>query len=215
LRAHEGSAEPAETHTVGSEAWAAAVMRDNADFWSTVGEWRLQSGNTSYDDLILQYGTPYTRFRMTGDISHLSSSFDQILNTIRYNIPLLTTDAIHTDRIYISPHRSGADDQIKAMITGDQSPENSSPYTAVTWENTGNTLTVLVLDHGPEKLAADVYSYASEPKSITIKPWQLINGTYTLTINGINREIIIDERGQPIPVKIEPRELVRLSIEKK
>ncbi len=54
---------------IGSEAWAAAILRDSGDFWEVTEVWRLLTGDTTFDDLLLKNGSPYLKYRLESNIT--------------------------------------------------------------------------------------------------------------------------------------------------
>lgn len=199
----------------GSAAWAAEVLSTHSDFWSVVDQWRLQTGKTDYDSLILKYGTPYTRYRITGESRHLTEGLEPLLETIRYNTPLLTTEVLHTDRVYVSPRNSPGTSHLNAMLTGDGTPDNMSPYPAVSWEDTDVSFTALVAEAGSRELEVHVYSHADVSGEVRMRVWQLEPGTYRVTqkVKGAPAEtsqVVIREKGQRLPLNIPPQNLVQL-----
>ena len=216
IRAHENAAE--EPHAPGSPAWAAAHLRDNSTFWSVAAQWRLLTADTRYDDLLTRYGTPYLRYRLTGDEAHLTDGLQAILETVRYNTPLRTAEAIHTDRVYVSANNEAAT-ALQAMLTADGMPEGMSPYHAVSWAGTDATFTALVTDTGPSSLALHLFSHAATERPATLRLWHLPPGPYRLTHrlpDGSETSSTIDliERGQSIPLTLPAQTLLRMRVEK-
>ena len=120
----------------GSRAWAADKLIHSDLFWSVVEQWRFLSGDSRWDDLIMRHGTPYSRYRISGDENHLLEGLDHLLENVRYNTPLKTTEPIHTDRVYAPGY-----EHLKAMLTGDGIWASISPYYAVSWEKTDEDFT--------------------------------------------------------------------------
>ena len=198
----------------GSSVWAATKLRKNDAFWSVVEQWRLVTGDTRYDELMLRYGTPYARFRLTGDERYLLNGLQQLLESVRYNTPMLTSEVLHTDRVYAP----GAD-HLKAMLTGDGMPESMSPYYAVSWEGTDDTFTALVTETRSDRLGVQVFSHAEAERTINIRLWQLDPGSYRIKrqAEGKHTEestVIVKGRGQRISILLPPRRLLTLMFER-
>lgn len=189
----------------GSEIWAANTLIGIKNYWEVVGKWRLATENRNYDSILLKYGNDYTKFRISGDYKYLIKGLSGALEEIRYNTPLRTTLALHTDRV-----RTGGADLLKAMLTGDGTPEGSSPYYAVTWQNTGNNFTALVTDSDKDKLSIEIYLFGREEINVIASVWQLQNGEYDLLYKSRNGEIlkknrvVINKVGQKIDIVITP-----------
>jgi len=199
----------------GSRPWAVSHLIRSRYFWSVVQQWRLATGDSRWDDLITRHGTDYARYRITGQQQWLLAGLDRCLEGIRYNTPLLTTEAINTDRVYVPGW-----ELVKSMLTGDGMPENASPYFAVTWENTDDGFTALVDDFGPNRLEVNVFSHSSQPAHIVLRPWQLAPGNYRLSCTSpdgshVDRSLAIAARGERIEVPIPERKLAKIKIEGK
>ena len=167
----------------GSQTWAARTLMQTPMFWNVVEQWRYVSRDSQWDDLILRYGSPYARYRLTGDEQHLLRGLESILDDIRYNTPMKTIEAYHTDRVYV-PNA----ELLKAMLTGDGMIDNVSPYYAVTWERTDEHFTALVTDTGIDHLTVQVFSHRPEANKVMIRLWQLVPGEYTVRISSSDEQ---------------------------
>ena len=197
----------------GTSAWAARVLRGNKSFWNIVAQWRLLTGISGYDDLLAQYGPLYLRYRLTGDARFLVEGLDSLLENIRYNTPLLTSEVLHTDRVYVR----GAH-HLKAMITGDGIPESMSPYCAVSWEGTNEDFTALVSDAGTDRLEVQIFSHAEKSQAIQMRLWQLLPGRYRMVIesgSGTTKDILdVHTKGQRVAVEIIGGALLAIRIDR-
>jgi hypothetical protein len=196
----------------GSREWAVAVITSKKDFWNTVEQYRYLTSDDTYDELIMKYGTPYARYRLTGNIKYIEDALADYLDNIRYNSPLRTTEVLHTDRVYYP-----GSDYIKAMLTGDGTREGMSPYYSVSWENTNRYLTALVEETGYDKLRVQIFSYSPSEHEITMRLWQLKEGTYSLEIvdeagRKEYKEIDVANSGERIKLLIPPGKLITVSI---
>ncbi|MEZ4700917.1 MAG: hypothetical protein R2834_11345 [Rhodothermales bacterium] len=65
---------------------------------------------------------------------------------VRFNTPLLTDQALHTDRVYVArPNTPGAA-HLAAMLTGDGTPGGMTPYPVVAYSQLNKTTAALVTD---------------------------------------------------------------------
>jgi len=209
--------EPANPFEEGTEGWAAYTLGNGNGFWNVVGVWRLMTGNDAYDDLILLHGRPYIQYRLTGNTDYLVEGIQPYLETIRYNYPLFTSEAIHTDRIHIGPDRSREIQVVQAMITGYGIAESSSPYIAISWEEASRDLAFLVTRSDSTLLSLDAYSFAAEDQEATMRVWQLAAGDYDLTITSGNqtldtKTITVLEQGQRFTLTFPSRKPIEITI---
>ncbi len=194
----------------GSEAWAAKILMNQGSFWSVAAQWRFLSGDTKYDDLLNQYGTPYLKYRLSGNEKYLAEGLERVLENARYNTPLKTYEAIHTDRVYIRGY-----EHLTTMLTGNASNEGLSPNFAITWENTNEDFTALVKDNSLYKIKVDMYNHSGEQQTIGMRLWQLVPGDYRLVINGASgsaQPLKIIKKGQRFALTIPPNELTTVEI---
>lgn len=211
VRAHEAAAAGGEALAPGSPAWAAAHLRGEPGFWAVVEAWRLRSDDDRYDDLVLRHGTSYARYRLTGDEAHLAAGLEPLLETLRHNVPLRTTEVLHTDRVYYP-----GSDHLQAMLAGGGT--ELSPYLAVSWSDADSLLTALVADAGPERLAVVLFSHADAPRTVGMHPHALAPGRYVMTRaagGGAAEEttVTLRERAGRVDVPVPPRVPVTLTLE--
>ncbi|MDQ7817386.1 MAG: hypothetical protein RDU14_10225 [Melioribacteraceae bacterium] len=199
----------------GSEEWTVNKLISKSNFWDVIGKWRLNTNNRKYDSLLMQFGNEYTKYRLSKNGNYLIDGLNKALEEVRYNTPLRTTLVLHTDRV-----RTKGADLLKAMLTGDGTPEGSSPYYAVTWENTNNNFTALVTDSDKNKLFLDLFSFDKKEQNIIARVWQLGNGEYSLTYKNkdgkeVSKELLtINKVGQRINLLIPSNQLVTVEIKK-
>jgi hypothetical protein len=166
---------------------------------------------------MLCYGTPYTKYRLTGDETYLIESMSEILEQIRYNTPLVTSEVIHTDRVYVSTGGDRGVEQLDAMLSGSQAQESSSPYNAVSWEKAGDDVTILVAEAGFDRLTVHLYSFSSEPTSLIMRIWQLKSGPYTFeyAVKGSEPrrlQVSVNDRGQRMAIQLPPQQLLTVTL---
>lgn len=202
----------------GSEAWAAYILGNSGNFWNVVGTWRLLAKDQKYDDLIIEHGTPFIKYRLTGNEDYLVEGIQPYLETIRYNVPMISTEAIHTDRVHIGPDRAREIGILQGMITGYGIAESASPYIAVSWEKASRDLTYLVTGSDSTSLDVDIYSFSDEEEPVTMRLWQLKSGLYSLkqTQGGTEEIQAIDviNAGDRFELSIPSKEPVSIHIER-
>lgn len=201
-----------ENVSLGSEGWAAAVLKSKKAFWNSVEQYRYITGDGSYDGLILKYGTPYSKYRLSGSTGSIEETLKDFIEYIGCNAPLRTSEVLHTDRVYYP----GADN-IKAMLTGDGTYESTSPYYAVSWENTDSCFTVLVSKTGTKDFSAQIFSHSNAEQMINMRLWQLNQGSYSLIKKDGNGKVEtysleIKKRGERVKITIPSKNLITVSI---
>ncbi|MBX3007143.1 MAG: hypothetical protein KF816_03845 [Melioribacteraceae bacterium] len=197
----------------GSEVWAAQKLVSNNGFWNVIGKWRVTTNNADYDSIIIKHGNEFTKYQITGDQKYLIEGLNESLEAIRYNTPLRTTLALHTDRV-----RTPGADLLKAMLTGDGTPEGSSPYYSVSWENRNDNLASLVTHSNNDRLCIELFSFENIEINLTARVWRLNKGEYNLIYKNAagkalhNKKIMINSVGQKLDLTIPPGQLIIVEI---
>lgn len=200
----------------GSEGWASYIFGNKSQFWNVVENWRLLSGNKAYDDLILEHGSDLIKYRITKNEKYLVEAMKPYLETVRVNVPMLTSEVIHTDRVFIKDPGVREAGILQGMITGFGADESSSPYIAVSWEKASRDLTFLVTDSDSTHLNIDMYSFSESSESTTMRIWQLKKGSYQV-LKKVNDktetiEIEVKNRGDRFEIDIPSQVTVSVSI---
>jgi hypothetical protein len=166
--------------------------------------------------LIKKYGSPYARFRLTGDTTDLAKGYEKMLDHLKVNFPLLTSEALFTDRVYLTADNTyDPADYARALLTGDEIQISASPYPSVSWEKCPDDLTVLVAENSPKSLIINLFLHSDKEQSATLRLWQLEKGMYKYTIDDHTYSFEIKERGQRFTFGIEPRIVKEIAIEKR
>jgi hypothetical protein len=201
---------------IGSIEWAAFELGNSSSFWNVIENWRLLTDDSSFDDLILKYGTPFIKYRLTKEEDYLMAAMQPYLDKVRYNEPMISTEVIHTDRVFIKEGRVRDASVLQGMITGFGVNESSSPYIAVSWENASRDLTFLVTDSHKDELHVNVFSYADYTEDLVMRLWQLEKGDYVLNLKSKNRNevipISVTKKGERIGITFEAGLLTQISV---
>lgn len=134
------------------------------------------TGDSRYDNLIQRYASPYNVYQYTENETELLAGFDKILNSLRYNFPLLTSEVKFTDRVYVR-----GSDLLTGMYTGHFGRGFEYPALVATWKNTGKEVAVFVRKGDTKSALISLYN-AGEQKSVEMSTWLLKPGEYRLTV---------------------------------
>jgi len=173
----------------GTKGWAVKIMISKYSFWNVMEKWKIFTNESKYDDLLIKYGNDYTKYKLSGDIKYLEENMENSLQNIRFNTPLRTSLVLHTDRV-----RTPGANTLKAMLTGDGTPESSSPYYAVTWEKTNRDFTTLVKDFSSTSLTSELFSHYTDDYEITIRFWLLKKGEYSFRITDLDNKELLNQK---------------------
>lgn len=166
---------------VGTERWAASNLLDSDFFQAVWGQWRLTTGDRRYDPVLKELTkSRYLKFRLTGDDTALATAGQGVIDRLRVNWPLLTSEVLFTDRVYVSGRSDEVDiGDLIAMMTGALTTD--SPYYHVTWNDRVGDLAYLVREARTDGLRLDIAAFGKNAK-VTAKFWQLRKGAYCLAI---------------------------------
>ena len=155
-------------------------------------------GEKRFDDLIRQYASPYNKYQLTGDLKEMLGGFDQILNSLRYNFPLMTSEVKFTDRVYVR-----GSDLLTGMYTGHFGRGFEFPALVATWKNTGTDVNVFVRKGDTSSAVVSLYN-AGAAKEIEMNTWMLAPGVYKMTIG-------TDKNDDTVPEKIIMEESITIT----
>ena len=217
IQTHGDSLQDPHPLEPGSARWAVNRLLENTRFWSVVSQWRVLTGDNRYDDILARYGTPYVQFRLTGDEKYLVTGLQEILDKVRFNTPLLTYEAIHTDRIYVTDSNAGSS-VLKAMLTGDGMIEDMSPYPVITWEKTPAGFTALVTHSSSDTIEVQLFIFNDDASEITARLWEPDQGNVSVSLTDGSERVIfktplsIDSRGQRFRFNAEGNQHLTLTL---
>lgn len=175
----------------GSLEWAIRINRTGLA--QAGAKYRLVTGDSSYDDILLEHGPAYTRFQILAErarnigemaeaVATLEPYQESILATLDYNELLRTKLPQSTDRVWVPGMVF-----VEAISTGDVSPmppssmrgeEEAWPLFGATWVDTGADVSILVRQNQLRRLDGYLYNFASAEKEIGIHLWRLEAGRY-------------------------------------
>jgi hypothetical protein len=190
----------------GSEEWVVKILRRSDNFAETIEKWRLLTGKTDYDELLIKYGSEYLKFYLTGDIEHIEFGSRKVLDGIIHNRELLTTEGYFTDRIEIGDlHKSlvlGAG-HLESIYTGSSLFEGFYPFHSVTWKELGEDFAAIVIESTKKNLSLWVYNTGDSTKKGTLSFWRMTPGKYEIRQGP-------DEDYNSLPDKIEKQDIIEI-----
>lgn len=156
--------------------------------------------NNQYDSLVKLYGQPYNQYSVTHNDTILENGLEKILQTLRYNFPLLTSEVKFTDRVYIP----GAN-LLSGMYMGHFGAGYEYPALIVSWQNTGKDVAILVKGGDEKKVLASLYNFG-EAKTVKMRTWQLQPGLYKVSKDvDLNNDGIADKNLSSTTIEIKER----------
>lgn len=211
----------------GSLAWVKKVLLQGGadkggagnpmtDVFSMAGK----IGNSAkYDEFIALHGNPYNKYLANKDQETINKGFDELLSSLRYNFPLLTTEVKYTDRVYVR-----GSDLLFGMYTGHFGSGYEYPSTVATWKNTGPDMGVFVRHGNATSAIVSLYNFGAT-RTVTMQTWLLEPGTYKLRMgtdvdddgkidaDQSERIILLKERVNQVSLRVPARKLQAVTIE--
>ncbi len=184
----------------GSHGWAAERLFASPGFWGSVAQWRLETGDNRFDALLKSHGPPYLRYRLGAGAGILSKAIEEsLLDVLRYNLPMRTSEVLFTDRVFVSQNIGNTNgvDLLVAMLTGNHVSSADSPYYHVAWEGASEYLSALVTAANSRSLSADLFIHRKEPTQLTVRLFRLEPGPYRLQLLDGNK--VLSEQAVTIP----------------
>ncbi|MGH9674989.1 MAG: hypothetical protein ACRD44_17590, partial [Bryobacteraceae bacterium] len=192
----EGRYRPVAGAAQGSEPWVYNHMLRDPHFAEAFFLARELTGDRRWDDFLLKAGPAYVRYRMTGDRNIIAEDMEKSVNArVRQRWPHMTHEGVMTDRIGYLP-------QAVSYMMGApaQSGYTGFPNHAATYEGAGRDFAAVVEEATEQKLRILYYSFGDRPRAVGIRPWRLEAGArHRVTAGGAASEILLGERGQPLP----------------
>ncbi|SEI45979.1 hypothetical protein SAMN04487995_0907 [Dyadobacter koreensis] len=178
------SLNPTEKYKPGSPDWVKSTLISGGEdktaganpFGNIFAMTAKLTGQTRYDDLIRQHASPYNRYQLTGNQNEMLSGFDVILNSLRYNFPLMTSEVKFTDRVYVR-----GSDLLTGMYTGHFGRGFEFPALVATWKNTGPDVSVFVRNGGKTSALVSLCN-AGDQKQVEMNTWMLTPGVYKVNV---------------------------------
>ena len=213
---------------IGSELWASKILQSSENFWEVIELWRLSTGNSTFDDLIMRAGSPYLRFILSRDKTHLTSAMTGIVNTLTRNIDLLKAEGYFTDRVELRDMREG-DSQVssfmEAMLLGASLNSAAYPFNRVSWKGFDTSFSAIVLRSDTSEISVTTFNHAASPIGGSLIATDLHPGTYRLALGKdrdgdgrmdttrLLREVTVAGRRTTLPLTLQPseEELVELT----
>jgi hypothetical protein len=133
------------------------------------------SNSSRYDTLVDKYGAHYNRYTLHHDKEIIVQGLEEMLSSLRYNFPLLTSEVKFTDRVYI-PNNS----LLSGMYLGHFGAGYEYPSLLASWKNTGKDVAILVNGGDQRFLQVTLYNFGQE-RSVQLRTWQLQPGRYCVS----------------------------------
>ncbi len=180
-------------YAAGSFEWA---IRAGIDIMGMAGaNYRMLTGDTSYDDILVRISPPHSQFMMGAErakgAGELATAAEPLLKKLQTDLAemntnpeLRTTMVQSTDRIYVCGTR--IIDSMSTGVTNGVADLRGSevvwPTYQVTWKGTEGKVAVLLKKATPDRLTILLYNFADKPLHLTPRVWRLKPGAYEISL---------------------------------
>ncbi len=172
FRKHRGSS--VQDPPADSLDWVGQRLREASD--RLLGMYRATTQDTRFDDLLLAMPKGYARFMASGDPTDVEADHARDLGSMRFNLPMVTSEVRGTDRVALRPA------SLIGPLTGSPTSVAEPPSFAVTWRRVDEDFTALVRRFDDRSLSIWVYSFADAATRPEARFWRLEPGRYELRI---------------------------------
>jgi len=194
---------------IGSESWVNQYLAQDTKLISL----GLNLELPQYEALIAERGNAYAQYLLKKDPTLIENGLEEALSTLRYNLPLYTSEVKFTDRVYVQ-----GDELLTGMYTGHIGSGFEFPFLQVSWENTGTQVAVLVEQASDSALDISIHNFDTQRK-IGMRTWRLPQGKYALSLRSKDSGAIVQtdtihiaERGQLTPIELSQQGTYYLSV---
>ena len=212
----------------GSEAWVVELLKTSEGFGSVTEQWRIITGDKTYDDFLMTTGSDYLKYRISGDKDYIVKGSQRIIDGIIVGRELISTEGYYTDRVEIGNiHKSEgwASSHLESVFLGSTLDEGFHPFHHISWTGFGDDFAALVLESNSKQLKILVYNFLDQTQDGELNLWHLLPGKY-LFLQGsdlneddgidelkVNREFKINQRFGSVEISIPPRQLQVINIQ--
>ncbi|MBN2413480.1 hypothetical protein JXQ31_17510 [candidate division KSB1 bacterium] len=184
----------AEEPDPGTAGWCAERMTGIAD---VISKYRLLTGSTEFDTLILLDSSPYIKFRLSVDRTALTETLYRTARALRINFPGYTGEVRYTDRVlrfpqlfaipamYPEPLKDCFIPDTKLLFsscTGEPGDGLYFPVNAVRWHTPPRNIAALVTETGENRFNAELFHFGPEPRPMSAELYLLKPGEYTFKL---------------------------------
>lgn len=166
-------------------------------------EWRRLSGDTRFDKLLAALGH-------TSDaavLEMMSRDANAMEERIRYNFPMLTSEAIFTDRVI--PWWSAS---YKTALFGGDAPRGERyPNFMVTWPPTNKSVARAVLESTPRVLRFRFFNFEEHDVIQPVRLWRCRAGRWSIETRAaegevlVRSEVLVTHRAQKVQIRVPAR----------
>lgn len=191
MAAHRREALQSGVGAEGSATWAASEA--SGSLADALAKHRLLTGDSSYDDLLLEDGDAATVARVLGDPAQVHASLARTRQGLAFDREAFTSEVRFTDRIvkFHSKYASRTADvagldltTVYAVLTGDLGDPLYVAQPAVRWRTEPTDFAAQVLTSSPTELTAELYAFGDADRSLHVEMLRPSSGSWEVSVDG-------------------------------
>ncbi len=175
----------------GSKEWCASRIGFISE---TVAKYRLLTGSSEFDELLMREDNPYTKYRVWGDEKALTDGLKRLAAALRINFPGHTSEVRYTDRVFRFPTIFGVLGEdytpfprqnlplLYSTATGDPGDARYFPLNSVRWLTPPRNIAALVTETGKDLFTAELFHFGQLNRKMAAELYLLDTGRYGFTI---------------------------------
>jgi hypothetical protein len=211
-----------DSSEVGSESWALKEIK--GQLLSILEKQWLLNGTSASDDLLLEQGGHYIRYRITGEEEALESALINTTTALSWNKEMYTSEVRFTDRVlkfHTKYWNSIAEEPLPSvdtstlynMVTGDIGDASILPLPSVRWGFSHQILRVNVQTASSTLLRAQLYNTSTEEQSGNVYLHRLKEGERQYTLQCESTENIETIYGNNFTLHLPSQTLCTIEVE--
>ena len=188
----------------GSRLWCGSKLGFLAD---TLVKHRLLTGSAEFDDLLARDYGSWAGGPVDPRDGGLTTRLEETAGALAVNLPGHTSEVRWTDRVFAFARLFGEDmlhpqavpacnrrpdlALLYATATGDRGSFPVFPLNAVRWLTPPRDIAAIVTDRAPDRFAAQLYHFGSEPRPMAAELYLLQPGPYTVTLADASGRMVV------------------------
>jgi len=216
-----GDGDP-EDYTTGSLEWSISVLKRIIP--GILVKYRLLTGDTSYDKIIIDDARDYENFILTGDVNRLTSEIDAQLKSLSLPEKYYTTEVRWTARLFASVRYFNfiLDKQLPGFnagflfscLTGSVGNYQILPVFGVKWITYPNDIAILTTINSTSRFLAELFHFGNKPRQMKVRFLNLEDGSYKWRLSGREKGIVkISQKNREVEFSLPAQKLCKLTVE--
>lgn len=215
---------PSGDYVDGSLEWCLSKLKKRLSNLFII--YRRITGDSTYDELLKQYGINDTEAQFDYNLEELTKQFDRQRESLSLPEEFYTTEVRWTDRLFSfgvffqyildKPLPGFNANFLSSTIAGSIGDYKISPTYGIKWLTNSTEIAILTEVNNAEKFQAKLFHFGNKRRKMGVRFVILKNDSYNLFINEkIYKVFEITDKNRDVKFSIPPGKLCTLHVEKK